>query len=162
MGLRQPPTGPKECFVRNAVTSDPNSGEASERLMQLLRSRPELAAVLKSYLAQQLRIEGDEVDEKSITNQMLYSRIQTDPQFAKDASQWLVALAAETSSTFADAALRSGIAEAGVERLPVAEQPTFRVSSCLPLLKRQHTTGSARNAAVAEQPSPGPSKHPLH
>ena len=68
---------------RNAVTSDPNSGDVGERLMQLLRSRPELAAILKSYLAQELRTEGAEVDEKSITNQMLYRRIQTDPKFAR-------------------------------------------------------------------------------
>src|SRR5271169_6788050 len=64
----------------NAISDD------GARLMQLLHNRPEVAGLLKGYLAQRLRIEGVDIDEKSITNQMLYERIQTDPLFAKDAS----------------------------------------------------------------------------
>jgi membrane-associated phospholipid phosphatase len=150
--------GPKDAALsRNAVTSDPNSGEPSERLMQLLRSRPELAAVLKSYLAQQLRIEGDEVDENSITNQMLYSRIQTDPQFAKDASKWLVALAAETSSSLQAPPSTAGPQKQDSKASIVAEQPPPE-SPPAPAFEGQHTPGSATNAAVAEQPSSGSMK----
>ena len=139
------------------MTSDPNSGDARVRLMQLLRSRPELAAVLKSYLAQELRIEGAEVDEKSITNQMLYSRIQTDPKFAKDASQWLVALATETSSSLQAPPSAAGSQNQDSKDSIVAEQPRPE-SPTAPSLEAQHTTGSARNAAVAEQSSTGSPK----
>ncbi len=113
-----------------------------------------MAVVLKSYLAQELRIEGAEVGEKSITNQMLYDRIQTDPQFAKAASQWLVALAAEASSTLQAPPSAAGSQNHNSKGSIVAEQPRPK-SPTASTLGPQHTTGSARNAAVAEQPSPG-------
>ena len=65
--------------------------------MQLLQSRPELTGLLKGYLAQQMRAAGVLIDQQQITNAMLYSRIQKDPQFAEGASQWLLALTADTS-----------------------------------------------------------------
>src|SRR5271166_1629338 len=83
----------------DAATSGYVPNDASARLMQLLHNRPEVAGLLKSFLAQRLRAEGLDVDEQSITNQMLYDRIQTDPLFAKDASHWLAELAAQTSAS---------------------------------------------------------------
>ena len=94
------PNGSSNSTVQGKVApSDPQLGDDGARLMQLLASRPELITLLKSYFAQTLQMEAAEVGDKSITNQMLFSRIQTDPRFAKDASQWLVALAAETSQS---------------------------------------------------------------
>lgn len=119
--------------------------------MQLLRSRPELATVLKSYLAQQLRIEGDETDEKSITNQMLYSRIQTDPKFAKDASQWLVALAAQTSSSLQAPPSVAKSQNQDSRGSLAAEQP--RPEPTVPAVGAEQTAGSERGSTVAEQPS---------
>ena len=142
------PTG--AALSRNAVTSDPNANDTSERLMQLLRSRPELAAVLKNYLAQQLRIEGDEVDEKSLTNQMLYSRIQTDPKFAKDASQWLVALAAQTSSSLQAPPSVAKLQNQDSKDSIAAEQPRPE-SPTVPAVEAEQTAGSERDSTVAEQ-----------
>jgi membrane-associated phospholipid phosphatase len=67
--------------------------------MRLLRDHPELMGVLKSYLAQRLRSEGKPADEQSITDSMLYARIQSDPAFAKDASQRLISLAQATAES---------------------------------------------------------------
>ncbi len=66
---------------------------------RLLRDHPELMGVLKSYLAQRLRSEGKPADEQSITDSMLYARIQSDPAFAKDASQRLISLAQATAES---------------------------------------------------------------
>jgi membrane-associated phospholipid phosphatase len=145
--------GPKGASLsRNAVTP-----EASERLMQLLRSRPELTAILKSYLAQQTRIEGSELEEKSITNQMLYSRIQTDPKFATDASQWLVALAAETSSALQSTPFATGShQQESTNSLVVDPRPSEPPASSA--IEGHQSNGSARNRAIAEQVSPVPPK----
>src|ERR1019366_8072094 len=76
-----------------------SGNNAGQRLMQLVSRRPEVAGLLKGYLAQRLTAEGIEVEEKSITNQVLFNRIQSDPVFARDASQWLADLAAQTSAS---------------------------------------------------------------
>ena len=65
--------------------------------MQLLRTRPEMTGLLKGYLVQRMRMAGSTIDEKSVTDQMLYSPIQNDPAFAKDATSWLISLAQEAA-----------------------------------------------------------------
>ena len=82
-----------------ATPSQPGAGLSpdSARLMQLLRTRPEMTGLLKGYLVQRMRMAGSTIDEKSITDEMLYSRIQNDPVFARDASSWLVSLAQEAA-----------------------------------------------------------------
>ena len=122
-----------------------------------------MAAVLRSYLARELQTEGAAVDEKSITNQMLYRRIQTDPKFAKDASQWLVALAAETSSS-----LQAPPAEVGLQKQEsndsvLAEQRSPESPTAPPTENQQthgssRTNESSRNAALAEQVNPAAPK----
>jgi len=69
----------------------------SQRLTMLLHDHPELVGVIKSYLEQRMRSKGEQVDPQSITDAMVFSRIQSDPAFAKDASQWLMSLAQSTA-----------------------------------------------------------------
>jgi membrane-associated phospholipid phosphatase len=69
----------------------------STRLANLLHQHPELIPVVKSYLAQRMSREGAQIGQQSITDGMLFSRIQNDPAFAKDASQWLRSLAQTTA-----------------------------------------------------------------
>ncbi len=83
----------------NASTPGNALNDTSARLMQLLHNRPELAGLLKDYLAQRLRMEGVDIDEKSISGEMLYERIQSDPAFAKDASRWIADLAAQATAS---------------------------------------------------------------
>ena len=70
------------------------------RLLQLLQHSPALTDLMKNYLAEQIRAAGVSVSKEQITTAMLYDRIQCDPQFAKSAAEWLLALTAEVSSTF--------------------------------------------------------------
>ncbi len=53
--------------------------------------------MVKSYLAQRMSSEGAQFSQQSISDGMLFSRIQNDPAFAKDASQWLKSLAQTTA-----------------------------------------------------------------
>ena len=68
-------------------------------LIQFLHEHPELIPVVKSYLARQLESEGAQTEERAITNGMVFSRIQTDPLFARNVSQWLVTLAQATTKS---------------------------------------------------------------
>ena len=81
-----------------ASTATPELNTSSARLVQLLKSRPELAVLLKNYLFQRLQSEGMKISQNAVTDQMLISRIQTDPVFGKDASQWLLDLASQASA----------------------------------------------------------------
>src|ERR1019366_6301858 len=117
-----------------------SGNDSGQRLMQLVSRRPEVAGLLKGYLAQRLTAEGVEVEEKSITNQMLFNRIQSDPVFARDASQWLADLGGQTSaslqpvppngSTKDDAALGlTGRTEPKPAQLAVTQSPPEPVAT---------------------------------
>ena len=93
-----PASGQSTSAIPDAGTAA-SANDAGQRLVQLVSRRPEVAGLLKGYLAQRLTAEGVEVEEKSITNQVLFNRIQSDPVFARDASQWLADLAAQTSAS---------------------------------------------------------------
>ncbi len=71
----------------------------SDRLTKLLRDHPELVPVVKTYLAKQMKSAGAQVSQQSITDAMLFARIETDPIFAKEASRWLMSLAQTTADT---------------------------------------------------------------
>jgi len=77
------------------------------RLVQLLHGHPELMPVMKSYLSQLLTSEGAQSNEHAITDAMVFSRIQNDPIFARNASQRLMSLAQATTK-----ALQSPVTEA--------------------------------------------------
>ncbi len=53
-----------------ATPSQPGAGLSpdSARLMQLLRTRPEMTGLLKGYLVQRMRMAGSTIDEKSVTD----------------------------------------------------------------------------------------------
>lgn len=114
-----------------ATPSGTSVNEAGTLLMQLLHIRPEVAGLLKGYLAQRLRMEGVDIDEKSITNQMLYERIQTDLVFAKNASQWLSELAAQTSASLQSVAPAEKTSEPEAPRAAgqVGKQPLVAESA---------------------------------
>ena len=59
-------------------------------LQQLIQSRPDVLEELRDFLIQRLHQEGSAIDDQSVTDQMLYARLQSDPQFRNDAVQWLV------------------------------------------------------------------------
>ena len=69
------------------------------RVVQLLHAHPELLPVVKSYLARQMDSEGAQSDEHAITDAMVYSRLESDPVFARNVSQWLVSLAQATTKS---------------------------------------------------------------
>ena len=134
----------------NATASGNALNDASARLVQLLRNRPEVAGLLKVYLAQRLRTEGVDVDEKSITNQMLFDRIQTDPLFTKDASYWLTELAAQTSASLqpvqpsglaseADTSKKGGKTARQPSQLTAAPTPTEQVAAGQAAQARENT-----------------------
>lgn len=97
------------------------------RLIQLLHQHPELLPVVKSYLAQQLASDGAPTEERAITDAMVFSRIQNDPVFARNASQWLVSLAQATTKS-----LQSPVMEAEQVKPPQPAAPHTQPSSALP------------------------------
>jgi membrane-associated phospholipid phosphatase len=78
-------------------TSESSPCCEAARLAQLLHHHPELLPLVKSYLARQLDSEGAPTEERAISDGMVFSRIQNDPIFARNASQWLVSLAQATT-----------------------------------------------------------------
>ena len=105
--------------------------------MQLLHEHPELLPVVKSYLARQLASEGAQADERTITDTMVFSRIQNDAFFARNASQWLVTLAQATTKS-----LQGPVAEAKdvTPRQPAIVQTP--VASSIPVQAQPAATGT--------------------
>jgi protein involved in polysaccharide export with SLBB domain len=71
--------------ARTAATPDDVT-----QLQQLIQSRPDVLEELRDFLIQRLHQEGSAIDDQSVTDQMLYARLQSDLQFRNDAVQWLV------------------------------------------------------------------------
>src|ERR1039458_672235 len=71
-----PASGQITSVIPDAGTAA-SANDAGQRLVQLVSRRPEVAGLLKGYLAQRLTAEGVEVEEKSITNQVLLDRKST-------------------------------------------------------------------------------------
>ena len=66
------------------------SSEQMSQLQDFLDSHPEVMQALKTLLAQQLAEQGSAIDEQSITDKMLYARLQSEPQFRADALRLMV------------------------------------------------------------------------
>ena len=116
------------------------------RLMQLLHDHPELLPVVKSYLARQLESEGAPKDERAITDAMVFSRIENDPTFARNASQWLVTLAQATTQS-----LRNPVTEAKKMQQPKPAQTQAQTTSNLP--PKSTGAGVANAVTGSEAPS---------
>jgi protein involved in polysaccharide export with SLBB domain len=61
----------------------------SDQIIQLLHEKPELVVELKTLAVDRLNAQGMSVQEDSITDEMLFSRISTDPQFRASITVWL-------------------------------------------------------------------------
>ncbi len=77
----------------NQVGSAPGTSNAerySVVLRNFLQNRPEVMDQLKLLLIQRMRDEGTLVDDQTVTDQMVYERMQSDPEFRADAIHSLV------------------------------------------------------------------------
>ncbi len=137
----------------------PTTNSSSAGLMQLLQSRPELAVLLKTYLMQRLQSKGAKVSLESVTDQMLYNRIHTDPVFARNASQWLAELAAQASAILQSPATGDGIAEERTSHDAVTAvqdpaqpslAPTFSENGQRPQPTRELTSSPSLPADIQE------------
>jgi protein involved in polysaccharide export with SLBB domain len=61
----------------------------ADQIIQLLHEKPELVVELKRVAVERLNAQGMSVQEDSITDEMLFSRISTDPQFRASITVWL-------------------------------------------------------------------------
>lgn len=79
--------------ARSATQPTANSGSAlalaPTQIIEILRERPELVIDLKKVQAERLQSQGVQVQEGSITDEMLFARIASDPQFDSVVTMWL-------------------------------------------------------------------------
>lgn len=73
-----------------SVPPAPNAQAYNVVLRNFLQNRPEVMDQLKLLLIQTLRDEGSLVDDQNVTEQMVYERMQSDPEFRADAIHSLV------------------------------------------------------------------------
>ncbi len=92
------------------------SSEQMSQLQDFLDSHPEVMQALKTLLAQQLAEQGSAVDEQSITDQMLYARLQSDPQFRADALRLMVNSGYITDEQAKKFAIQSGMGAGAQEQ----------------------------------------------
>ena len=83
--------------LKSERNAEPAQDADSARLLQLLRTRPEWMLLLKTYYY--LTAGGEAPAPGTITDQAVVERIRTDPAFARAASQWLLELAAQASTS---------------------------------------------------------------
>lgn len=67
-----------------------NTERYSVTLRNFLQNRPEVMDQLKLLLIQNMRDEGTLVDDQTVTDQMVYERMQSDPEFRADAIHSLI------------------------------------------------------------------------
>ena len=74
------------------ITGIPGTSNAdrSNAMRNFLQNRPEVMDQLKLLLIQRMRDEGSLVDEQTVSDQMVYVRLQTDPDFRNEALRSLV------------------------------------------------------------------------
>ena len=131
-------------------------------LMQLLKTRPEVAALLKNYLAQRMRMEGYEVEAKSITNRELYDRVEKDPAFARDASRWLTNLASETAQILqapvaaAEGESAKSLSTPGTSAPAVSQPSTAIGSKSAESVPNTTTDNSVARGGISEEQRVGP------
>ena len=76
----------------NSVNSATSAANANAALRNFLQNRPEVMDQLKLLLTQRMSDEGTLVDEQSVTDDIVYQRLQTDPAFRNEAIRSLVEL----------------------------------------------------------------------
>jgi protein involved in polysaccharide export with SLBB domain len=67
----------------------PGVALTADQIIQLLHEKPELVVELKRVAVERLNAQGTSVQEDSITDEMLFSRISTDAQFRSSITVWL-------------------------------------------------------------------------
>ncbi len=67
----------------------PGVALTADQIIQLLHEKPELVVELKRVAVERLNAQGMSVQEDSITDDMLFSRISTDAQFRSSITVWL-------------------------------------------------------------------------
>jgi protein involved in polysaccharide export with SLBB domain len=67
----------------------PGVALSADQIIQLLHEKPELVVELKRVAVERLNAQGMPVQEDSITDEMLFSRISTDAQFRSSVTVWL-------------------------------------------------------------------------
>jgi protein involved in polysaccharide export with SLBB domain len=72
------------------VPGTSNNARYGVALRNFLQNRPEVMDQLKLLLVQRMRDEGTLVDDQTVTDQMVYERMQNDPEFRADAIHSLV------------------------------------------------------------------------
>ncbi len=82
---------PRTAGGQNSASTNA-SGPNAVALRNFLQSRPEVIDQLKLLLVQRLRAEGSLVDEQTVTDQMVYERLQTDPAFRNEGIRSLIDL----------------------------------------------------------------------
>ena len=95
-------------------------------LQQLIQSRPDVLEELKDFLIQRLHQEGSAIDDQSVTDQMLYARLQSDPEFRNAAVQWLV-----DQGTISPETAKGLMTSVGAASLPSRTQPPEQETSAM-------------------------------
>lgn len=70
-------------------SAGPGVALTADQIIQLLHEKPELVVELKRVAVERLNAQGMSVQEDSITDEMLFSRISTDAQFRSSITVWL-------------------------------------------------------------------------
>ncbi|MGC2110197.1 MAG: SLBB domain-containing protein [Candidatus Korobacteraceae bacterium] len=118
-------------------------------MRNFLQNRPEVMEQLKRLLVQRLRSEGSLVDEQTITDQMVYDRMQNDPVFRSEAIRSLVELGYISED---DAQTLLGTAG----NAPMRAAPSTGPTTAYPPTERRYDD-SALNPKTVPQPNPYPS-----
>ncbi len=98
------------------MTSSANSNVA---LRNFLQNRPEVMDQLKLLLIQRMSDEGSLVDDQTVTDEVVYQRLQTDPEFRNDAIRSLVELgyiSEDDARTLRGTGLRTTLPQQAEER----------------------------------------------
>ena len=90
VGQQQGQQGSSSVTQTANVPGMTNSERYSVVLRNFLQNRPEVMDQLKLLLIQNMRDEGSLVDDQTVTDQMVYERMQSDPQFRADAIHSLI------------------------------------------------------------------------
>lgn len=90
---QQPLTDTAEMGQGTSASATTSAGDAvalpADQIIELLHEKPELMIDLKRLAAQQLQSEGIPVQEDSITDEMLYSKIVSDASVRANITMWL-------------------------------------------------------------------------
>jgi len=84
---------------QTTATSQAYLSPDSARLLRLLKEHPELTGLVKTYLAESMKAEGVTTTAADITDVELFSRIEANPVFAKEAVARLRSLAQATTES---------------------------------------------------------------